>query len=494
MKTAILRVFRSVLPLVCAAVFGTAQAAEFELRSGVDVLPSKQSTVEALHFATVSRDLGGGLYAGHSLYSAAKGDAGGLFIGGFEVFQRINIAPRWSLDIGGFLGGGGGARAYYGDGLMAKGQMTLNHAFAHGFMVHLGAGWTRVRGSTIDTPHYSFAVSRKIGVGVSPGHGTSLVAAGITIASAKAVGRIYLPVSSARRNSPGNLNRMLLLGGEVTFRGATQDAVEVFLAGAAAAGGDSGGYADWFIGPRFFTDPIADGRLRAFADLGLGFGGGGDVDTGGGLMATASAGLDLRLSPGFHAEAGVMGIGAFGGDFRAAAAFVRAAMRFDDQQARAGAQAKNGTRHWRFSTGLSRQASHPGFRKTGHRFTGSDVTLIESGVDLKLTPELYLAASAYAAFDGLAGGYGMGTLGLGLEFPLHDKVSVSGEIFGGAAAGAGIATGGGLIGGAKLEVDYRVHDNLALSVGAGRWFSPGTARPWTLHAGVKIPFSMAHAK
>lgn len=188
-----------------------------------------------------------------------------------------------------------------------------------------------------------------------------------------------------------------------------------------------------------------------------------------------------------------MAIGAFGGDFRATAAFLRGALRFDDRKAGVGGDNTTGARHWRFFTGLSYQASHPGFRKPGHRFTGSDVALIETGVDLLLTPHIYFNASAYAAFAGLAGGYGMGTIGLGLEIPLTPTISVSGEAFVGAAAGAGIATGGGFVGGGKVEVDYRVRDNLALSVGAGRWVSRGSARPWTLHAGVKIPFSTAHA-
>jgi len=489
MKTAILNAFRWIAPLVLAAVSASAQAEDFELRSGIDVLLRKQSSVEALHFVTLSRDLGGGLHAGQSLYSAVKGDAGGLFIGGFELFQRVGIGPDRSLDIGGFLGGGGGARAYYGDGLMTKGQITLNHAFAHGFTAHLGAGWTHVGGSAIDTPHFSFAVSRNAGFGVLPGHGTSVPAAGVTLTSAKALGRLYHPVASARRNSPGELNAMHLVGGEVTFRGAPSGTVEVFLAAAGAAGGDGGGYADWFIGPRVFTNPVFDGRLRAFADLGLGFGGGGDVDTGGGLMVSASAGLGLKLAPAFHAEAGLMAVGAFGGDFRAAAAFLRGALRFDDLGAQPGDGNAGLARHWRFSTGLSYQASHPGLRKRGHRFTGSSVALIETGVDLLLTPQLYLNGTVHAAFDGLAGGFGMGTVGIGLEFPLGDRSSISAEVFGGAAAGAGIATGGGFIGGGKIELDYKVRDNLALSVGAGRWFSRGTARPWTLHAGVKIPFT-----
>lgn len=493
MKTAILRSFGWIAPLVFAAVSASAQAEDFELRNGIDVLLRKQSAVEALHFVTLSRDLGGGLYAGQSLYSAAKGDAGGLFIGGFELFQRVGIGPGWSLDIGGFVGGGGGARAYYGDGLMAKGQVTLNHAFAHGFTAHLGAGWTRVGGSAIDTPHYSFAVSRSARLGVSPGYGTSAPAAGVTLASAKALGRLYHPVASARRNSPGDLSTMHLVGGEVTFRAASTETVEVFLAVGAAAGGDGGGYADWFVGPRFFSDPVFDGRLRAFADLGLGFGGGGDVDTGGGLMVSASAGLDLKLAPAFHAEAGLMAVGAFGGDFRAAAAFLRGALRFDDPGARAPDGKAGHARHWRFSTGLSYQASHPGFRKRGHRFAGASVALIETGVDLLLTPQLYLNGTVHTAFDGLAGGFGMGMVGIGLEFPLGPATSFSGEVFGGAAAGAGIATGGGLMGGGKIEIDYRVSDNLSLSLGAGRWLSRGTARPWTLHAGVKIPFTTFHA-
>lgn len=473
---------------------GAASAEELELRTGVDVLLRSQTPVDAFHYMTLTKDIGGGFHIGQSVYSAAWGDAGGLFIGGFDAFKRFQITDSTSIDVGGFIGGGGGAVVVIGDGLMTKPQITLNQAFASGFMAHVGVGWTRVTGSAIDTPSLTFAVSRATELDLDIGHGEVRPAEGLIMASAKGLGRYYYPFNSSRRNGAGNMDPMYLVGAEFTFRDISNDRFEVFLAAVGAAYGDGAGYAEWMAGPRLYTPALMGGRLRGFADVGVGFAGGGDVDTGGGLMLSASAGVDATLFAGLHVEAGVMGITAPTGDYNAAAAFLRGALRFDDPEAkRLGVDGETAAHRWQASTGLSYQFAHPGYRPPGHPFTGNDVVLAESGIDLFFGDHFYVNGAGYTVVDGMAGGFAMGTVGAGMTFPLGDRFAVSGEVFGGAAAGGGINTSGGLIWGGKAEFDYKLTDALTVSAGVGKWFSLGGAQPVTLHGAVKIPFTTFHA-
>jgi hypothetical protein len=489
--------FRAILRAGLAAVAmsaGAATAEDLDIRVGVDYLLRNQSTVDAFQYTTITKDIGDGFHIGQSVYSAAWGDAGGLFIGGFEAFKRFAITDTTSIDVGGFIGGGGGAIVVIGDGLMTKPQVTINQAFASGFMAHLGVGWTRVTGSPIDTPSFTFAVTRTTDLALDLGHTGARPASGIVLASTSGMGRYYHPISSTRRNKPGVMDPMYLVGAEFTFRDLSNDNLEVFFSAMGAGYGDGGGYAEWLAGPRYYTTPILGGRVRGFADIGAGFAGGGDVDSGGGLMLAASAGVNVSLFNGLHVETGVMGIGAPTGDFQAAAAFLRGGLRFDDPGANATGVDGGPAHHWRASTGLSYQFSHNGFRKPGHPFTGSDPVLVETGIDLFFGDRFYVNGAGYTVVDGQAGGFAMGTVGLGLEFPIGDRFAISGEVFGGAAAGGGIYTAGGLMYGAKAELDYKLNDNFTLSGGAGKWFSLGGAQPVTLHGAVKIPFTTFHQR
>ncbi|RME18958.1 MAG: hypothetical protein D6801_00020, partial [Alphaproteobacteria bacterium] len=269
---------------------GAAGAEEFDFSTGVDIMLRQQTTVHALQFLTVTKEIGGGFHLGQSVYSAAWGDAGGLFIGGFEGFRRFTFSDTTSVDIGGFVGGGGGAAVVLGDGLMTKAQVTLNQAFAEGFEAHLGIGWTRVTGSAINTPVLSFGLSRRLDVALAPGHTGPRPASGIELSSAAGLARAYVPIASTRRGGGSTLKPMGLVGGEFTMRTPGIDNVEAYVSAVGAAYNEGAGYAEWLAGPRFYTRPFLNERLRGFADVGIGFAGGGTVDTGGGLVLAASAG------------------------------------------------------------------------------------------------------------------------------------------------------------------------------------------------------------
>ena len=121
--------------------------------------------------------------------------------------------------------------------------------------------------------------------------------------------------------------------------------------------------------------------------------------------------------------------------------------------------------------------------------------LIESSVDLFVGKYLYLTGNAQTVAAGHAGGYAVGLMGLGYEFPLSPRWSASVEGMLGAAGGGGIDTRGGLVGAAKIELDYTINDKMAISAGIGTMRTlrgSGGAKPLTFHLGLKTKFTTFH--
>ena len=73
-------------------------------------------------------------------------------------------------------------------------------------------------------------------------------------------------------------------------------------------------------GYRHFADL---GAVRPYVDASIGFGGGGDVDTGAGLLLSAGLGAALDITPGFGVLAGVQRVQSTGGDFGAWSPYLR---------------------------------------------------------------------------------------------------------------------------------------------------------------------------
>lgn len=464
---------------------GQAQAAPIEFRYGVDVFTESQGTLDALQSISVMREIRPGLHFGQTLYSAAAGDAGGLFMGGFELLKRLPVGQGTQLEFGGFIGGGGGAALVSGDGLMTRAHITLRHHLFAGISGTLGVSYIDISGSPVSTPALSFGLSRDTDFAFASGKNASGVTSGRVIRAIKPLVKHFDPQNNLKRDGTA-LGAMTLVGFEASFAASPEARNETFIQATGAVSGDGEGYADIQVGYRWKTAPSG---LRAFAEVATGFGGGGGVDTGGGFLVTAGAGVAIPLFRGFEAEIGAQATTALDGDLDALSPYVRASLNFGDRK-----RPYSDARHWQLTLGATQQEPNNGFRKPGVTATASPV-LFESSLDLFLTDKIYFTGNAQTVVQGDAGGYAVGLLGFGYAMPLNNiwTVSVEGHI--GAAGGGGIDTGGGLVGAARVELDYALKDNLAISAGVGTMQSlggSGGARPLTLHLGLKTAFTTFH--
>lgn len=472
--------------LVLAASTGMAMAQTppgFELRTGVEAFRSEDSTIQGLHAITVLWDLGNHFYAGQSFHSAAFGDAGGAFFWGFEAGARLPVSDRLSLSFQGFVGGGGGAGEVPGDGLMTRVYAGGSYRVAEQFALDLGASHVRIQGSPVDTLSYGLGVTYRPGGWdeTGPLAGSNVVG---RLSAVRPTVRSFIVDDGRRARNGSPQGDVTLAGAEIAF--ALNPSSEVFVNADGAVAGDGEGYMNVLGGYRLYADL---GTLRPYADASIGFGGGGDIDTGAGLLLSAGIGAAVAVSDSFEILAGVQRVQATDGDFGAWSPYLRGSVNLGGPQ---NGDQRDG-RVWRlaYSTAITHQFANDDFRKPGDPRDASP-TLNATAIDIFLAGNLYFTGEAQTVMYGDAGGYALGILGAGYKFDVADRWDLSVEALIGAAGGGGVATNGGLIAGARAEVDYAVNDNFLLSGGVGylQTLEGGGMAPVTIHAGIKIPFTL----
>ncbi|MDP9045206.1 MAG: hypothetical protein M3O01_10430, partial [Pseudomonadota bacterium] len=92
---------------------------------GYEVVRLPQGERMGLVGGSLLFDIGNDWALGPAVYGAATGHRGGFFAGGVEVQRRWGIVPGLALATGLYAGGGGGAAAPVGNGLMLRPALTL---------------------------------------------------------------------------------------------------------------------------------------------------------------------------------------------------------------------------------------------------------------------------------------------------------------------------------------------------------------------------------
>lgn len=474
-----------ILSIALILIPSSASAQGFELRFGLEQLAKKQSDITGMHQLSLIYRTESGYYFGQSLYSSALGSAGGFFAGGVELGRSGTLGHGISWDIGQFAGGGGGAAQVAGNGLMLRTHASLQVPVGN-IQLGMGASWMTISGSNISTPAYGLYLSQPLDFKISAGRPDTALPAeyGTEIKAFKPIYSIYLPQNSSKR-SGGTLGRIQLIGGELTFGSSAQS--ETFIQANGAVAGDAEGYADWFIGKRYF---YSQSRLQPFAELGVGTAGGGGVDTDGGLITMAGVGARYAFAPGIALEAALGARRSLEGGFLALTPSIKASIPFS-QLAAAGRDDRSVP--WQLSTGLALQEPNQGYWKTPKN-SRSSPAMFETGIDFFIRDHFYLTGQAYTAIMGDAGGYQIGLLGFGYQHDFAENFSLSLEPLIGAGGGAGVDTKGGLLLAYRVDADFWLNRRAAISFGFGQMTTVkgGGMNPDTYHLGLKFPFSSWH--
>jgi len=410
-------------------------------------------------------NVGGEWWVGPGAYGAATGKRGGLFVPGFEGAWSHPFNDWLAVDAGLFVGGGGGAAAPVGGGLMLRPHVDLVFRFP-GF--YTGPTWSRVWFP--DGQIRSNQVGWMINVDSSFRYRPAAFTGVATDGSATGLGFDHIDATITMVKPRGSLTtsgqpltqRIGLVGlrAERSVAGPLWAGIET----AGAASGGVAGYAE-VLGTAGLRWPVIEDRLNLGVRASAGLGGGGNINTGGGLLLKTAAGGALRLTHtlGLGAELGL--VDAPRGRYKAATAAVSLNWSLDVPAADLGDwfDTRPGVpTRMEFGAGVERYRAA---RKDGSTRPLEAVVL---QVNRFVAPNVYVTGQAHSAFGGGAGAYSVGLFGLGAQWPVTTRLRLGAEALAGAAGGGGVDTQGGAIVQGRAYVDATLTDALSLRVGVGR--------------------------
>jgi hypothetical protein len=415
--------------------------------------------------------LGNEWWFGPGVYGAMSGRRGGLFVPGAEVAWSHPFNGWLGVDAGLFAGGGGGANAPVGGGLMLRPHVDLVfHPFDG---IYTGPTWSVVRfvNGEIDSHQFGWMlnVSSSFRVRpadrIEPGVQTDGHATGFGFERLDMTVTQLHPRNSTHLSTGQPLTQDIGLVG-MRFENRVGDSPMWFgIEAAGAAKGGVAGYAE-VLGTGGLHWPLGSERVTFDLRGSVGAGGGGDIDTGGGLLLKGAAGATVRLTDtlGISVEGGLSH--APQGHFDGRHVSVSLDWLLDPPQRPPGASwgpagDAEATR-MEFATGVE----HVDAARKDGRTAPLDAVLLQ--LNRFVTPNFYVSGQARSAFAGGAGAYSVGLVGLGTQWPVVDRVRVGAEALAGAAGGGGVDTGGGAVVQARGYVDVALGQVLSLRVGAGR--------------------------
>ena len=410
---------------------------------GFEMLRLPQGERMGLFGGSLLFDIGSDWGIGPAVYGAATGRRGGFFVGGVELQRRWALGSGFSLATGLYAGGGGGAGAPVGGGLMLRPAATLLKDL--GASLQAGLSW-----SSVHFPNGRIS-SNQLGLTLawrsefvhftSPGVDTSSsskASPGIPSDRAAGLGFDRMAASVSNYQLTGDSHRRIRLAGTRAERRSSTDGFIWGLEAAAAAQGDAAGYME-LLGTAAFSTALLPATLpswRVGVRLGAGLAGGGAVPTGGGAIGKASGTTEWSVAPGWT-------LGAEYGLLRARSPFrARLAQVWLGVDLEPGLDGRSGAAGSLVRTEWIGAVQH---HTREPRTDGTRRSLDTIGLKLNryFGEYLYLSGQAHSAFAGSAGAYSVGLVGAGTVTSARAPLRLGAELLVGAAGGGGVQTSGG---------------------------------------------------
>lgn len=433
-----------------------------------------------------------GVFAGFGGYGSVAGDRGGFFSGGFSGGWRRQIPGDFFAEVGAFVGGGGGGATSNGTGMMLRPFAALEREVG-GLGVRLELAKTDFPGGEIDDTSLSFGLSipgELLAGRVATGWGAPIPMDAIDLERWRiGAGALTIEPSSGARTISGNA-----FGGDVSVAG-LQLAAEIsessyipIYAMGAVEGGVSG-FAT-ALGGYGRSGELGNPDLRWEVEGVAGMGGGGGVDTGGGLLLGASAGLRFRLAENWsaHASLGYLDApnGRFGGQtIGFGIGWDPRMLRLRPSYDRANLATQQMPSHegkldvWQASAHY--KIYHP-TRSTRTESGGkhdTNLQLAGVGFERHISEHAAVVIRTAGAVEGDISGYAEGTLGLRLSaspFESFPNCQLHGTYEVGAGGGGGIDVSSGMIHQATVGWLWAPKPGIELGLDLGRMeaFSDGS--------------------
>ena len=394
------------------------------------------------------------IYTGLGVYGAVKGIRGGFFTGGFDIGWRHSFSNYFFVDINGFVGGGGGGSAPQGGGLMLRSAfnvgMSINrYSFGIGYSyIDFPNGDISSQQIAINT-RYSFRSFHFSGWNVNSTDQNLLDK--LKKYSILSPGQFSLQLTSYfPHNSRGVSkkefdNHLEILG--IRWRNQINKNLWLEFETGGAMLGNIDGFAQVFSGLSY--ENYFNNKIYGNVGFLIGAAGGGDVNSGGGLVYRTFTGIGYHLNKKWSVATQLAWTAALESQFKAKTASLNVTYHYKNLIPSTNETSFNDQHiskniHWRkyrIRPGFQRYSYYSGSGRKFENAKNLDVNLVNLKLDSFINSKYYLTGQALGAFSGNAGGYAVGLVGPGCQINRY----FSAELLGGVAGGGGIAVGSGQI-------------------------------------------------
>lgn len=425
-----------------------------------------------------------GVFLGLGGFGSITGDRGGFFSGGFSSGWRTQLAGGFHAEVGAFMGGGGGGATPQGTGFMFRPFVAVEKELG-GLGLRLEIANTNFPGGEINDTGLAFGIT--IPTEMLTGRNVSSWSSPIPL-DALDFERWRIGTGYLRIKPKGNST--LIAGGpyaDSITMGGLQLAAEITAHGYiplrayGAIGGGVDGFAAILSGYGYSRELLTP-KLHWELEALLGMGGGGAVDTGGGLLAGYSAGLRWRLADNWSSHLSVGFLDAPNGNFSGNTVELGVTwdprmLRLRNSYDRANLASQQLPSHegvadiWQASTHYKFYLPKSGVRSTTGAKHENALHLAGVGFERHLSENISALIRTAGAVEGDIGGYAEGTVGIRASTALFDKfpntlVHATYEI--GAGGGGGVDVGSGLIHQATIGWLWSPREGIELGVDVGR--------------------------
>ncbi|MDT7833252.1 hypothetical protein RQM59_12715 [Flavobacteriaceae bacterium S356] len=435
-------------------------------------------------------------YTGLGIYGSVTGKRGGLFTLGINAGFQKYLSERFFIDTGLHFGGGGGAGAPDGGGAFILPHLNLGYDFKD---FSLTTGYSYINffdGGDITSHQINIALQIPMDFSYS-----SYKNAESSFSSDE--------IKASDWNQNGTKTSFMLHLNNLSVKGGSQDTNGLPLAGETirlagfefnsylsdswfflikadgAYDGIPAGYMDILLGAGYHLS-LNNDRTNILAKLAIGAGGGGGVDTQGGVLVYPDISLEQHISDNVYLSVNkgfLMSPNSF---------FKSSTLGF-------------GLKYYTNINGLANTSSKNTFKEfeiilKQDMYLNADRDLaptqhlhqISMQLNFSLTKSLYVAGQTSFANFGNAGAYAEGIVGIGLKTNsfFNEKVALFGQVLAGAAGGGHISTGEGLIIKPSIGGNWFLNDELSLrgALGYVKAYGGDLSSPF-LNVGISYRFS-----
>lgn len=440
-------------------------------------------------------------YGGVGMYTALTGDQGGLFTLGTEIGYQKQLLKHLYLDANFHFGAGGGYRFLVNDGAFINPNIGFKYQknnFSFGVQYsHFNFYTGKIKSDNISFFLEIPSVLRYTNIRNSQKEfiSNNLTATNFWKKPATKNSQIvrfdfFFPFGKSKRDNLQPLkNTLSVLGFE--YQKHLDQKSFLFIHTDAIYKGLRAGFMDLFLGYGYL--PYQHKNFNIFTKLGLGAAGG-RVAPEGGLMIYPSTGIEFNFSPNFSLNTHVGYYRSLVGDLEAYTAGF--GLKYNSLNGGAFFKSKKIPNFYTQEIWISLQ-NQTYFKVNKTDSTPVDLQLLALQFQIALSKTFYVIGEASFAYAGASGGYAQGLAGIGLNTPhfYHQKMQFYLEIAAGAAGGAGVDSGEGIVVRPTLGVRYKITNDVSLHTSAGKMLAPfGNINSTNINIGVSFGIATLSAK